>query len=575
MQAAKFGITRPAKAQQMAEGGFVKALKDAVVNTITSQTPNDAPLGSGAAAQAKTALTTRRQTIDDAEKKAVGMAKGGAVRGKGTATSDDIPIMASNGEFMLKAAAVKKIGLPTLEALNAIADGDKKPAPRKKQRGAIRKMAVGGPIAPLTEEERRRAVAQIPTGGVPGAGPTPGDGRSVDSTEFGRNASNTINALGGVVPGLTAARGLMGATRLGSMAGAIGQTAAGAAKASAPYGVPLAGFSALNSASSPDTSTASAQPAPAQPAPAQPAGAIRRLATGAGAGQASPGLDDPRRVDRDPSRASLGGSRDFTNELGAVPQNLPGDLRQGVIHKTVGPNGNPVYSGVNVGANAQFVDGRGAGIRQGGTVSSIDTSQGHAQNLRELARIEADKEKLRVGLREQDLHNQMLAGNTTAARSIRGAIRRENDARTAGQQDATQRLAQDRFKLESDRFDLEKDGAKLDNASKEQLAGLRNTLFDENATPAQRKSALETYRALTGKSETPNRYTVVPGGQQIDPNSWQAFTLPSQVIDNQTGQFVQQQGQQGAQKQNFTQGQTYTDGQGRKAKWDGSKFVPL
>jgi hypothetical protein len=34
-------------------------------------------------------------------------------------------------------------------------------------------------------------------------------------------------------------------------------------------------------------------------------------------------------------------------------------LQQGTIYKTMGANGNPVYSGMNVGANAQFADGQG------------------------------------------------------------------------------------------------------------------------------------------------------------------------------------------------------------------------
>lgn len=46
----------------------------------------------------------------------------GKITGKGTGTSDQVPINASNGEFILKAAAVKIIGLETLEVLNAIAD---------------------------------------------------------------------------------------------------------------------------------------------------------------------------------------------------------------------------------------------------------------------------------------------------------------------------------------------------------------------------------------------------------------------------------------------------------------------
>lgn len=47
-----------------------------------------------------------------------GYATGGLISGPGTGTSDDIPIMASNGEFMLKAATVSAIGVNNLTALN-------------------------------------------------------------------------------------------------------------------------------------------------------------------------------------------------------------------------------------------------------------------------------------------------------------------------------------------------------------------------------------------------------------------------------------------------------------------------
>lgn len=47
-----------------------------------------------------------------------GFATGGPITGKGTGTSDDIPIMASNGEFMLKAASVSKLGLTALNYMN-------------------------------------------------------------------------------------------------------------------------------------------------------------------------------------------------------------------------------------------------------------------------------------------------------------------------------------------------------------------------------------------------------------------------------------------------------------------------
>lgn len=47
-----------------------------------------------------------------------GYATGGHITGKGTGTSDEIPIMASNGEFMFKTAAVKSLGLDALNYMN-------------------------------------------------------------------------------------------------------------------------------------------------------------------------------------------------------------------------------------------------------------------------------------------------------------------------------------------------------------------------------------------------------------------------------------------------------------------------
>jgi len=50
--------------------------------------------------------------------KAQSFSTGGFVSGKGTSTSDSIPAWLSNGEFVLNAAAVRRLGLSNVEALN-------------------------------------------------------------------------------------------------------------------------------------------------------------------------------------------------------------------------------------------------------------------------------------------------------------------------------------------------------------------------------------------------------------------------------------------------------------------------
>lgn len=72
-----------------------------------------APLLAGAAVGLQLAQAAKVGSISVA-----GFATGGHITGPGTGTSDDIPIWASNGEFMLKAAAVQKIGLDNLNYMN-------------------------------------------------------------------------------------------------------------------------------------------------------------------------------------------------------------------------------------------------------------------------------------------------------------------------------------------------------------------------------------------------------------------------------------------------------------------------
>lgn len=74
-------------------------------------------------------VTTLQKTIYGAGKMASiaaaqGKADGGMIHGPGTGTSDDVPIWASNGEFMIRAAAVDKYGVGFFERLNAMAYAD-------------------------------------------------------------------------------------------------------------------------------------------------------------------------------------------------------------------------------------------------------------------------------------------------------------------------------------------------------------------------------------------------------------------------------------------------------------------
>ena len=110
-----------------------------------------------------------------------------------------------------------------------------------------------------------------------------------------------------------------------------------------------------------NTSPTAPAPAPAntaQPAPAKPAPlALRGDATGP--------ADHPNAPMADATSYLATGGRN-----GKLPEDLS-RLREGSIYKTIGPNGNPIYSGRNVSGDAPMVDGKGNTLRMGGNVSTV------------------------------------------------------------------------------------------------------------------------------------------------------------------------------------------------------------
>lgn len=90
-----------------------------------------------------------------------GFAHGGPIRGSGSATSDSIPIWASDGEFMMSARAVRKWGVGFFEALNGLRMP--KGGFRFNMGGLVHAMAPryasGGPVAePAVQAGQGRAL---------------------------------------------------------------------------------------------------------------------------------------------------------------------------------------------------------------------------------------------------------------------------------------------------------------------------------------------------------------------------------------------------------------------------------
>lgn len=94
--------------------------------------------------------------------------------------------------------------------------------------------------------------------------------------------------------------------------------------------------------------------------------------------------------------------------------------------------------------------------------------------------------------------------------------------------------------MEGQRLAMDKETTDLSNREKKGLLSAQDA-YANARTPEERAAAGEKLRALQGKyeKETPNRFTVVPGGQEIT-DAGLPVTRPASVLNNQTGEFVPQ-----------------------------------
>lgn len=123
-QAGPIQVSMAADPSSSKLGEGASALAAAATSLMASVANLGAQLGgvanslTGAAGQLSAAATALDGAASSLSASSQGHAEGGLVSGLGTGTSDSVPIMASHGEYVLKAAAVQRIGVPRLHAMN-------------------------------------------------------------------------------------------------------------------------------------------------------------------------------------------------------------------------------------------------------------------------------------------------------------------------------------------------------------------------------------------------------------------------------------------------------------------------
>ncbi|MEJ1164738.1 hypothetical protein V9K97_13610 [Variovorax sp. CCNWLW186] len=122
-----------------------------------------------------------------------------------------------------------------------------------------------------------------------------------------------------------------------------------------------------------------------------------------------------------------------------------------------------------------------------------------------------------------------------AGETARLGIREAGDDRRAA---ATNARLGVRDAINRDEFGLKKTAVEFDNRGRARLEAAQLEL-QKATTPEAIRTATQKVLALGGKEPTANRYTVIPGGQTVDPTTGQAMREASTVVDNQTGQLIQ------------------------------------
>lgn len=514
-----------------AGGGFIDGLKRAV--GLKEDSPELKAYKERAAAErskpaapaAPNAITSYSDGSATAKRmKAVdAMAGGGAIKGKGTGTSDEVPIMASNGEFVIRAAAVEEIGLPALRAINALGGNIPKSPNRNDNK------YVEGDIV----KDREALIAQIPTGGA-GAGPTPQPNPelSASSTELGRNVGNAFNALAPLAGGTALVNG---ASRLGSALGAstaVGKLATGVSQAM-PYVVPAVAAGSLGVAASPATPVATpAAPAPI-PAAAKPA-----------APQPRPGAPNP--ASGSPDEAMPDGKVNVTRQANGVMsfsgQNITGQPQY------TGSAANTMNSGVITAQNQGAMDGIQArqDARDQGARNKMqyDAEVAGAQATNEAGRRMNLEYDLKNGNRNERLAAQAILGSMDAtAKDVRGnALTTRGQDITSRGQDLNAAATSQNQKLAQSKDGREAASSAMDQKAKQQLMDAQQEYLNAGDDPVKQKAAerkLMTLGNKQGKAPTfhpGSRIKNVDGSETVTP----AYVFdPSTMEAREVGQSGQ------------------------------------
>ncbi len=156
--------------------------------------------------------------------------------------------------------------------------------------------------------------------------------------------------------------------------------------------------------------------------------------------------------------------------------------------------------------------------------------------------LDASRADLAAQGKEPDMQmrtNEVNAGLRRAAMAEAGADRRAQGQLGLGLRRLD--LDQQRNQLDAQRVASDERLRAPQIRAAERLGQLQEAYVNAK-TPEEQAAIASQIRAYSGKEDQPNRFTVVPGGQEWDAKANVMRNVPASVLNNRTGQFLERGG---------------------------------
>ena len=420
-----------------------------------------------------------------------------------------------------------------------------------------------GPVARTPAAAPANLETQIPTGG-PVAPAADGSQNNPMNSSLGRNVSNTVMALPGVgslgrvaatagafsrgVGVLDAGAGLAATSAMPQpslpMAQASAAPVQGAIAPVAPVAPPaVAGQPPAVAA--PIEQPAAQTQAPAPDGPAEPVPGVYRQGNSysdsvAGLSGTNTGQPSAQNMAAAQALSDSGqGARGFgpTAQAAGIPQvNAPT-----IANSTNNWQARNDLRNASVSANSITNNGGRFDARRGPSSGSPRFDQPLGQSSAQAtygAMLAAD-----MALRGAQPGADLAAMRENAANGRFDSQQQNENMRSGARNQIDNQRMQiegQRAQNEKGRYDLEGRAKGFDIRQAERMEGLQNEYLAAQNDPKKAEIVLKKIQALSGKTSDPAaRYTAVSGGQEWDAQAGAMRNVPGRVLNNQTGQWVQ------------------------------------